>query len=252
MVRAAPLPWHATVDAHIGSRLRHRRALLGMSQRTLAAAVGVTYQQVRKYELGINCISGGRLYTIAAALGVPLSFFFDGLPPTAVTMALPSSTALASESAPAGKEALDVLGTYGTLPHGVRRGRYPLPKATTRTSDDEASSYRIYFLDTAGRINGIYWFGARDDTTARWIADRLYQACSVVYASFELREGPRIVSAGKAVPRPPETTEEVVARSQEMLVRYEEVLHASALRVAKSRRLLEALERAKKTERGIE
>jgi len=252
MVRAAPLPWHATVDAHIGSRLRHRRALLGMSQRTLAAAVGVTYQQVRKYELGINCISGGRLYTIAAALGVPLSFFFDGLPPTAVTTAPPISTAMASESAPTGKEPLDVLATYGTLPHGVRRGRYPPPKAAKMVSDDEACSYHIYFLDAAGRINGICWFGARDDATARWIADHLYQACSVVYASFELREGRRILSAGNAVPRPPETTEEAVARNQDMLARYEEVLHASALRVAKSRRLLETLERAKKAERDTE
>lgn len=252
MVRAAPLPWHATADAHIGSRLRHRRALLGMSQRTLAAAVGVTYQQVRKYELGINCISGGRLYTIAAALGVPVSFFFDGLPPTSVTTALPSSTATAAEAASAGKEPLDVLGTYGTLPHGVRRGRYPLPKATTKAREVEASWYRIYFLDTARRIDGIHWFGARDDATARSIADLLYQACSALYASFELREGSRILSAANGVPRPAETTEEVEAQSQEMLVRYEEVRQASALRVAKSRRLLEALQRGKKLERGGE
>ena len=252
MARTSALAWHATVDAHIGSRLRGRRALLGMSQRMLAAAVGVTYQQVRKYELGINCISGGRLYSLAAALGVPVSFFFDGLPPTSATTALPSSTGNTTQAPANGKESLDVLGTYGTLPHGVRRGRYPLRKAALRRKDDDATWYRIYFLDAAGRTDGIYWFAADDDDAARDIADHLHQACADLCASFELREGPRILSAANGAQHPAKTAGEAVAPSQEMRVRYQEVRNASARRAAKSRRLLQALERAKKGESRTE
>jgi transcriptional regulator with XRE-family HTH domain len=241
------LPWHATVDAHIGSRVRWRRALLGMSQRTLAAAVGVTYQQVRKYELGINCISGGRLYTIAAALAVPVSFFFDGLPATSATTVPFSSNDNAREAAAVGKKSLDVLSD-----HGAQRGLYPMLKATVRPMGDDTKAYRIYFLDTAGRIDGIYWFEAEDDQTARWIADRLHRACSDLCASFELRQGPRDFAATDSGARPAKTVEEVVAQSQEMLIRHEEALHASSLRIAKNRRLLEALERAKKAERAVE
>ena len=242
MARASALPWHATVDAHIGSRVRRRRSFLGISQRRLAAAVGVTYQQVRKYELGINCISGGRLYTIAAALVVPVSFFFDGLPAPTV---LSSPTDNASEAAAIGKKSLDVLSAYGT-----QRRLYPLLKATVGPMGDDTRAYRIYFLDTTVRIDGIYWFEAEDDGTARWIADRLHQACSDLCASFELREGSRHLASTNGGARPHKTVEEVVAQSQEMLIRHEEALHASALRIAKSRRLLEALERAKKAERG--
>jgi transcriptional regulator with XRE-family HTH domain len=68
-----------TVDRHVGSRIRERRLLLGMSQQQLAEAIGVTYQQAHKYERGLNRISAGRLYAIAQVLGVPVSWFFDGL-----------------------------------------------------------------------------------------------------------------------------------------------------------------------------
>jgi transcriptional regulator with XRE-family HTH domain len=67
------------VDRHVGARIRERRLMLGMSQQQLAAAIGVTYQQAHKYERGLNRISAGRLYGIAQVLGVPVSWFFDGL-----------------------------------------------------------------------------------------------------------------------------------------------------------------------------
>ena len=66
-------------DRHVGSRIRARRIMLGLSQQQMADLIGVTYQQTHKYERGINRISAGRLYEIAQVLKVPVSFFFDGL-----------------------------------------------------------------------------------------------------------------------------------------------------------------------------
>jgi transcriptional regulator with XRE-family HTH domain len=67
------------IDRHIGARLRQRRMLLGMTQQQMAELIGVTYQQAHKYEKGINRVAGGRLYTIAQALGVEVSYFYEGL-----------------------------------------------------------------------------------------------------------------------------------------------------------------------------
>ena len=66
-------------DRHIGAKLRERRLMLGLTQQQLAELIGVTYQQAHKYEKGINRIAGGRLYGIAKALGVEVSFFYDGI-----------------------------------------------------------------------------------------------------------------------------------------------------------------------------
>jgi len=66
-------------DHHVGARIRERRIMLGLSQQQLAQMIGVTYQQAHKYERGLNRISAGRLYEIAQVLGVPVSWFFDGL-----------------------------------------------------------------------------------------------------------------------------------------------------------------------------
>lgn len=70
------------VDAHIGSRLRLRRLMLGMSQEALGESLSVTFQQVQKYEKGTNRISASRLYYIASIFDVPLSYFFSGLAPS--------------------------------------------------------------------------------------------------------------------------------------------------------------------------
>jgi transcriptional regulator with XRE-family HTH domain len=67
------------VDRHVGAKLRERRLMLGMSQQQMAELIGVTYQQAHKYEKGINRIAGGRLYTIAQALGVEVSYFYEGI-----------------------------------------------------------------------------------------------------------------------------------------------------------------------------
>jgi transcriptional regulator with XRE-family HTH domain len=67
------------IDEHVGRRLRHRRRLLRMTQRELALAIGVRFQQIQKYEFGSNKISAARLWSIAKALDVPVSYFFEGL-----------------------------------------------------------------------------------------------------------------------------------------------------------------------------
>ncbi len=67
-------------DIHVGARIRARRILMSMSQEKLGEALGVTFQQVQKYEKGVNRIGAGRLHQIADMLAVPISFFYDGLP----------------------------------------------------------------------------------------------------------------------------------------------------------------------------
>ena len=68
------------IDVHVGKRIRIRRLLLGMNQETLATALDLTFQQVQKYEHGANRVSASRLSAVADTLGVPISYFFDGLP----------------------------------------------------------------------------------------------------------------------------------------------------------------------------
>ncbi|WP_239467810.1 helix-turn-helix domain-containing protein [Microvirga arvi] len=68
------------IDKHIGSRVRARRIMLGMSQEKLADALGLTFQQVQKYEKGVNRIGASRLLHIASILDVSIEFFFEGLP----------------------------------------------------------------------------------------------------------------------------------------------------------------------------
>jgi len=68
------------VDVHVGNRIRARRLLLGMNQESLANALGLTFQQVQKYEGGANRVSASRLKAVAGILGVPVSYFYQELP----------------------------------------------------------------------------------------------------------------------------------------------------------------------------
>ena len=68
------------IDAHVGGRIRTRRALLGMSQKDLGAKVALTFQQIQKYERGANRVGSGRLYEFSKILGVPIAYFFDEMP----------------------------------------------------------------------------------------------------------------------------------------------------------------------------
>ena len=71
------------VDIHVGKRIRMRRLLLGMNQEAIAGALGLTFQQVQKYERGSNQVSASRLSEMAEALSVPVSYFFRDLPSAA-------------------------------------------------------------------------------------------------------------------------------------------------------------------------
>ena len=76
MIKKAPNP----TDKHVGSRVRMRRMMLGMSQEKLGDSLGLTFQQVQKYEKGTNRIGASRLQQISNILQVPVSFFFEGAP----------------------------------------------------------------------------------------------------------------------------------------------------------------------------
>jgi transcriptional regulator with XRE-family HTH domain len=68
------------IDAQVGNRVRLRRMLIGMSQEKLGEALGLTFQQVQKYEKGVNRIGAGRLFQVARILGVPVTYFYEDVP----------------------------------------------------------------------------------------------------------------------------------------------------------------------------
>lgn len=99
------------VDIHVGSRVRLRRTLLGMSQEKLGDALGLTFQQVQKYERGANRIGASRLFDLSRVLDVPVSYFFDEAPAGPAPAAAPG---LAEEPAPYAHE-LDPMAKRETL-----------------------------------------------------------------------------------------------------------------------------------------
>lgn len=74
-----PLGEPNPIDVHVGNRIRLRRTLLGMSQEKLAALLGLTFQQVQKYERGMNRVGASRLWDISKVLGSPISFFYEDM-----------------------------------------------------------------------------------------------------------------------------------------------------------------------------
>ncbi|CUH76353.1 helix-turn-helix domain-containing protein [Tropicibacter naphthalenivorans] len=114
------------VDVHVGKRIRHRRWLVGMTQQQLAERVGIKFQQIQKYETGANRVSASRLWDIADALDVPVSFFFEGIE------AENGEAAEAAESVPADilgdKEALDLVRSYYAIPENQRRRLFELAR----------------------------------------------------------------------------------------------------------------------------
>ena len=105
------------VDVHVGQRLRVRRALLGLSQEKLADALGLTFQQIQKYERGTNRVSAGRLYDLSKILDVPISYFFEQFGKSQDTHALSGMAdneqqAFGGEDLMNNKETLDLIRTY--------------------------------------------------------------------------------------------------------------------------------------------
>jgi transcriptional regulator with XRE-family HTH domain len=106
IAKKAPNP----IDKHVGSRVRMRRMMLGMSQEKLGDALGLTFQQVQKYEKGTNRIGASRLQQISHILQVPVAFFFEGAPHLAGTPA-----AAGMEEAPSPAYVSDFLATSDGL-----------------------------------------------------------------------------------------------------------------------------------------
>ncbi len=104
------------IDVHVGSRIRLRRTLLGMSQERLGEALGLTFQQVQKYERGVNRVGASRLFDLSRVLDVPISFFFDDMPESvASTHGGPSSRRAAGFSDTQDSFADDALNRRETL-----------------------------------------------------------------------------------------------------------------------------------------
>lgn len=113
------------VDVHVGKRIRHRRWLVGMTQQQLAERVGIKFQQIQKYETGANRVSASRLWDIADALEVEVSFFFEGIESETVEKE-------GSDAVPADilgdKEALDLVRSYYAIPENQRRRLFDLAR----------------------------------------------------------------------------------------------------------------------------
>ncbi|MFC3057855.1 helix-turn-helix domain-containing protein [Paenirhodobacter populi] len=110
------------VDAHVGKRIRHRRWMTGVTQQQLADRVGIKFQQIQKYETGMNRVSASRLWDIAHALGVTVSFFFEGFNEENTHRAN-LSRELVGDS-----EALALVRSYYAIPAPQRRRLFELAK----------------------------------------------------------------------------------------------------------------------------
>lgn len=113
------------VDVHVGKRIRHRRWLVGMTQQQLAESVGIKFQQIQKYETGANRVSASRLWDIADALDVEVSFFFEGL--QAEGDQKDSADQVPSDLL-GDKEALDLVRSYYAIPENQRRRLFDLAR----------------------------------------------------------------------------------------------------------------------------
>ena len=113
------------VDVHVGKRIRHRRWMTATTQQQLAERVGIKFQQIQKYETGMNRVSASRLWDIANALDVSISFFFDGMEEGDLAHAN-------GESLPGDilgdREALELLRSYYAIPENQRRQLFELAR----------------------------------------------------------------------------------------------------------------------------
>lgn len=125
------------IDVHVGMRIRLRRCLLGMTQEKLGAAIGLTFQQVQKYERGANRISASRLFDVSRVLGVPVSFFFDELPGASARLS-PGQIAHRGEAQAVidpepdpmtTRETMELVRAYYSISAQSRRKVYELVKA---------------------------------------------------------------------------------------------------------------------------
>lgn len=113
------------VDVHVGKRIRHRRWLVGMTQQQLAEKVGIKFQQIQKYETGMNRVSASRLWDIASALSITVSFFFEGLDEAEASVAFETDV---PNDILKDKEALELVRSYYAIPETQRRRLFELAR----------------------------------------------------------------------------------------------------------------------------
>lgn len=130
------------IDVHVGSRVRLRRTLLGMSQEKLGEAIGLTFQQVQKYERGANRIGASRLFDLSRVLDVPVSFFFDDMSDETSAQSPRLISGLSEEPAPfeadpmTKRETLELVRAYYRITDAnVRKRIFELAKALANASE---------------------------------------------------------------------------------------------------------------------
>lgn len=133
------------IDVHVGSRTRLRRTLLGLSQERLGEMIGLTFQQIQKYERGANRVSCSRLFDLSRALDVPISYFFDDMAdgvsemsPVQMGREPPIHEPLPPEADPRlRRETLELVRNYYSITDpDVRRRIYDLAKALSNRTDE--------------------------------------------------------------------------------------------------------------------
>ena len=122
------------VDVHVGKRVRHRRWMVGMTQQQLAEKVGIKFQQIQKYETGMNRISASRLWDIAEALQVPVSYVFEGMDGDAEATQPSADMAGIPGDILADKEALELIRSYYAIPENQRRRLFELARVLSEAA----------------------------------------------------------------------------------------------------------------------
>ncbi|MBI3453577.1 MAG: helix-turn-helix transcriptional regulator [Rhodospirillales bacterium] len=127
------------VDVHVGQRIRLRRTLLGWSQEKLGRTLGLTFQQVQKYERGANRVGASRLYELSRILEVPVAYFFEDIGADAMIRSSPQPAAKTADGegigAMARRETLELMRAYYRIPDPkVRRQVFEMTKALARES----------------------------------------------------------------------------------------------------------------------
>ncbi len=120
------------VDIHVGKRIRQRRWMVGMTQQQLAGQVGIKFQQIQKYETGMNRVSASRLWDISDALDVMISYFFEGLDDDA--RARPYRDDPLQGDPLGDKEALELIRAYYAMPEKQRKRLFDLARVLSEAA----------------------------------------------------------------------------------------------------------------------
>lgn len=125
------------VDVHVGERLRQRRTLLGLSQGEIGARLGLSFQQIQKYERGTNRIGASRLYRLSKVLGVPITYFFEDMSMEVAAASRHRAGVIADDAIPTPREVRILVRAYSRLPAApVRRHIIDLIKAVAWACSD--------------------------------------------------------------------------------------------------------------------